>query len=109
MFSHSIFEYRLVAIFLSVVFLTSCLTINSDLKINNDGSGTLSIAYTLDKTLNEISNFSDNNIIPLNLSEEYIQSIIGNRNDISYRNYRAYEDEEFYNIDVILISKILRH
>lgn len=85
----------------AIMLLTSCLTINSDLEINKNGGGSLKMVYSLDKGLNDISNLEDeDNIVPLNLSENYIKEVIAGREDISYRDYHITYEKDLYNISV---------
>ncbi len=97
---------RIITVFtvFIVLFLNSCLTIEYDLKLNSNGSGSLSISYFLDKQLQGISSIgNDDDIVPLNLSEDYLSEVIGARSDIFYQNYRVSEDEFSYNIFVTFV------
>lgn len=88
-------------VLLTVLFLSSCLSIDSDLRLNSDGSGSIKIYYTLDKSLQGISNLgSDDSIVPLNLSREYIEEVISGRSDISYSGYKTSQDESEYSVEV---------
>ncbi|MGL1894127.1 MAG: hypothetical protein OCD02_21035 [Spirochaetaceae bacterium] len=71
------------------------------MKLNSNGSGEIDINYILDQGLKGISSLgSDDDIVPLNLSEDYIREISANRDDIRYKNYVITEDESFYNVSV---------
>lgn len=87
-------------IILIILLFSSCLTIESDMQLNRDGSGTINIVYFLDKTLKDISFYEGREIPPLNLSENYIRSLLGGREDIRYRDYKTSEDELNYIVDV---------
>ncbi len=101
MFFLSSIKYKICTVLFISIYLSSCLTINSDLRINSNRSGSLNIVYSIDKTLKDISNLGkDDEIIPLNLSEEYIQEIIGERTDIKYVKYQTSEDDLYYTVDV---------
>lgn len=101
MFFLSSIKYKTCTVLFLSFFLSSCLTINSDLRINSNRSGSLNIVYSIDKTLKGISNLgNDDEIVPLNLSEEYIQEIIGDRTDIKYVKYQTSEDDLYYTVDV---------
>ncbi len=92
---------RLVIILTIMVFLSSCLTIESNLKLNANGSGNIHISYIMDKGLKGISTLgSQDEIVPLNLSEEYISEITNNNEDITYKDYKISEDEIYYRVDV---------
>lgn len=101
MFFLSNTKYKILLIVIVSIFLSSCLTINSNLSINSNSSGTMNIVYSMSKTLKGISNLGNNTeIVPLNLSEEYIQGIIGNRTDIRYVKYRTSEDDKYFIVDI---------
>lgn len=94
----------IISLITLILFLNSCLTINSKMKINSNGSGSITIKYSMDSSLNGISSLgSDDDIVPLNLSEEYIVQIIGLRNDIVYKNYRITEDGNYYIVEVTFL------
>lgn len=99
--SRDFLNFKKLFFFFTALLLTSCLTVNSELELKNNGSGTLKMSYTLDKSLNGISNLdSEEDIVPLNLSEDYINGIVNLRDDISYRDYNISEDELNYIVDV---------
>jgi len=84
-----------------VLFFSSCLTIESELTINSNGSGSMKIKYIMDSGLKGVSEVgSDDDVVPLNLSESYIKNIIDKRDDISYTNYNITEDMKYYRVDV---------
>lgn len=84
-----------------LILFTSCLTLESDMKLNSNGSGNITLTYIIDKELQGISNLgNEDNIVPLNLSEQYIQQVIGIRNDIKYRNYNIDDNSVNYQIKV---------
>lgn len=86
---------------IAIVLLSSCLTLESHLSVNQNGSGSISFIYTLDKALNNISNLGEkDDIVPLNLSEEYIGSITTNNPGLKYSNYSTKEDEKNLYISV---------
>jgi hypothetical protein len=102
--SRLFFKNNIVYILVLVFLLSSCLTINTDMKLNSNGSGTVKISYKLDKGLSGISNLDSNNdIAPLNLSEDYIKEITQNRDDIVYKDYSLVDDEFFVVIDVTFV------
>lgn len=73
---------------LSLFVCNSCLTLESVLTINENGSGIATFTYIVDKTMQDISVLGEeDDISPLNLDEDYIISVIGGREDISYRDY----------------------
>lgn len=85
----------------SIMMLSSCLTIESNLNLNKNGSGSISFVYTLDKALNTISNLGENDtIVPLNLSENYISSLAIDNPGLRYSNYTSKEDEKNLYISV---------
>ncbi len=92
-------------ILLFVLFLfSSCLTIESDMKLNSNGSGQIKISYIMDLGLRGISTLdSDDEIVPLNLSEEYISGIVNSRDDVAYRDYNISSDERYYRVNVTIL------
>jgi len=62
----------------------------------------------LDKTLNDISNFgNEDDIIPLNLSRGYIEDIIGESTDLVLSKYTSSEDDLFYKVNVTFEFKTI--
>lgn len=95
---------NMLFIFITFAFLNSCLTINSNMKLNSNGSGTITIQYTLERGLSGIANLgSDYEIVPLNLSEEFIIQMIGGRDDIEYKDYKISEDNRYYTVQVTFL------
>lgn len=91
-----------------ILLLNSCLTIETDMKINSNGSGTMAINYTLDKGLKDISNLdTDDNIVPLNLNVEYLEEVTSKRDDVTYRNYKITEGDDYYNIEVVIVFETI--
>lgn len=80
---------------LFLLLLNSCLTLESVLTLNEDLSGEMSVTYTLDSTLKDISVLGEeDDITPLNLDEDYILTTIGGRDDITYRDYSSVQNEK---------------
>lgn len=92
------------SIILIIIFFNSCLTINSEMKINSNGSGTININYKLERGLVGISTLgSDDEIVPIDLSEDKIVQLIGGRDDIVYENYSLKENDNDYIVNVTFL------
>lgn len=93
-----------LVMFITLILLNSCLTINSEMRINGNGSGSIAIEYILESGLNGISTLGSNNdIVPLNLSENHIIEMIGGRDDIVYKDYKTKEDINSYTVNVTFL------
>ena len=93
--------FKLIFLTITIVFFESCLTIESDIILNSTGTGSMDIIYTLDRGLEGISNLgSGDQIVPLNLSEEYIRSITDRTPGLEYSRYNTDITDSSYIVSV---------
>ncbi len=99
---------KIPIVLFTVFILSSCLTIESDMKINSNGSGNMKISYIMDKGLKGISTLGESDDdVPLNLSEEYISEITSSREDVYYKDYKISLDETYYRVEVIIVFETI--
>lgn len=87
----------------SVLLLSSCLTVESELDIKNDGSGTLRLSYRISRMVRDIGRVdSRNTLIPLPVNEEDFRRIVDQADGVSLENFTLTSDEEVITIDAEL-------
>jgi len=94
---------RLKAIVLTllVVFLlASCIGIESRIKINNDGSGKLTLKYRVSRLITHLeSTETKGNVVPLPLSREEFERTVNNTDGLELVSYSRKEDESDIHIE----------
>jgi hypothetical protein len=94
-----------------VFFLSSCLGIKSGIVINNDGSGTIDLAYTISSALDSLGT-QDGNVSqpPVPVSKSDFEKTVSQIDGLSLTSYKSETDEsnvcvsvqlDFANIDAL--------
>ncbi len=92
------------AVILSAIFLmASCLSVESELDIRNDGGGTLKLSYRISRMVQGIGQVdSENTLVPLPVNEKDFRSIADENEGISLTDFSYESDDEYIYIDADL-------
>lgn len=86
--------------FLVLFALSSCLTVESDITIRNDGSGTLRLSYRISRMVQEIGRVdTENTLIPLPVNEEDFTRVAEGIDGATLRDFSLSSDEEYIFIE----------
>ncbi|MBA7532529.1 hypothetical protein ES705_24755 [subsurface metagenome] len=79
---------------LVVFLLSSCIGIESRIKIKNDGSGQLTLKYRVSRLITHLESTETNgNVVPLPLSREEFERTVKNTDGLELVSYSRKEDE----------------
>ncbi len=88
---------------LVVFLLSSCIGIESRIKINNDGSGQLTLKYRVSRLITHLeSTETKGNVVPLPLSREEFERTVNNTDGLELVSYSRKKDE----VDIHIEAKI---
>jgi len=88
---------------LVVFLLSSCIGIESRIRISNDGSGQLILKYRVSRLITHLENTETNgNVVPLPLSREEFERTVNNTDGLELVSYRRKEDE----VDIHIQAKV---
>ncbi|MBN2049120.1 MAG: hypothetical protein JW760_01645 [Spirochaetales bacterium] len=80
--------------------LLSCLSVESELEIQNDGSGTLKLSYRVSSMVENIGRMEEGNtLIPLPLREEDFLRIAAEDDSIVLKDFNSSSDADYLYID----------
>jgi len=86
-----------------MIIMTSCLTIQSELNIENDGSGSLKLSYRISRMVQEIGRVDSNNtLVPLPVNEEDFRGIVEESEEITLNDFSYSSDAEYIYIEADL-------
>ena len=93
------FVYLIMIILLT---LTSCIGIESQISFRGDGSGTLTLIYTVSQMIKDLDTGGNDKNLPLPVSEEEFNRTVENIDGLNLLNIKQKEDEENIYIEASL-------
>lgn len=92
-----------VVTLLVLFLLSSCIGIESRIKIKNDGSGQLTLKYRVSRLITHLeSEETKGNVVPLPLSREEFERTVKNIDGLELVSYSRKEDE----VDIHIVAKV---
>lgn len=80
---------------LVLITITSCIGTDSAITINNDGSGTIRLSYTISKLIAHLGKLEETDTtVPLPVNREDFERTVERIPGIGFDNYKETEDEE---------------
>ena len=94
---------RLLVLFSLSFTLLSCLSVESEITVKNDGSGTLTLSYRISRMVTEIGRLEDENtLVPLPVNEEDFRRTASENEGITLKSFNIDDDDEYVYIDAEL-------
>ena len=88
---------------LIIFLLSSCIGIESRIRISNDGSGQLTLKYRVSRLITHLESTETNgNVVPLPLSREEFERTVKNTDGLELVSYSRKEDE----VDIHIKAKV---
>ena len=82
-----------LSLLVAALLLTGCLSVDTTIELNRDGSGRLDIAYEIDAELYDLGVFDDtDNALPVPISRDQFEDTVNRIPGLRLRRHRVRED-----------------
>jgi hypothetical protein len=85
---------RMLVIGAIVAALSGCLNVETEISLDDDGSGSIDLVYAIDRSFYELGVFDDSDVaLPIPISEDEFREAVRLHRGLRLRRYRKREEE----------------